>query len=147
MKKKGQSSGRATSAIQANRRQRVRRRRPYALVRNLITAPFRVDLGVSATGSGVHRDQERRAELLRLILSITILILLLLAIPLSHVRHQTSVVSVLGLVAVSAALSLVLTLQGYTQVAALLFICTNAALALGFALGQPNPLNPALVAT
>jgi len=147
MKKRGQSTSRAITPTQASRKRRAGGRRPYALVHDLITAPFRVDPGTVATGSGVHRDRERRAALLRLILSITVLIFLFLAIPLSLLRHQTSAVPVLGLLTLSAAISLVLTLQGHPQVAALLFICTNAALALGFALGQPNPLSPALVAT
>src|SRR5262249_39787123 len=132
---------------QASGRQGGGRRRPYGAMRDLVTAPFRVDPGVVATGSGEHRDRERRTALLRLILSITTLILLLLAIPLSLLRHQTAVVPVLGLVLVSAVVSLVLTLRENAQAAALLFICTNAALTLGFAIGQPNPLNPALIAT
>jgi signal transduction histidine kinase len=116
-------------------------------VRDLITAPFRVDPEVVASTSGMHRDQERRAALLRLILIITILIFVVLAIPLSLLRHQTAVVPVLCLVTASAVVALLLTLQGYAQVAAMLFICTNAALTLAFALAEPNPLNPALVAT
>jgi signal transduction histidine kinase len=118
-----------------------------ALVRDAFTSPFRVDPEAVATSSGVYRDQERRAALLRLILTITILIFLLVAIPLAILRDQTTVVPVLGLVTASAVVSLLFTLRGHAQIGAFLFIATSAALILGYALGRPDPLNPALVAT
>jgi signal transduction histidine kinase len=117
------------------------------MARATFTSPFRLDPVVGATGAGAFSDQERRAALLRLILTITILIFVLLALPLSILRQQTMVAPVLGLVTISAIISLLLTVRGHAQVAALLFIGTSATLVLGYALGRPDPLNPALIAT
>jgi signal transduction histidine kinase len=139
--------GATINAAHATRRRRSGGRGLRAVVRDTFTSPFRVDSEVVAASAGSHSDQERRAALLRLILIVTILILLLLALPLSILRQQTTAAPVLGLVTASAIVSLLLTMRGRTQVAALLFIGTSAALTLGYALGRPDPLNPALVAT
>jgi signal transduction histidine kinase len=147
MRKQGRPDGTTIGAAFAGRRRPSGRRGLRAFVRDAFTSPFRVDPEAVATASGVSRDQERRAALLRLILTITILIFLLLAIPLAILRHQTTVVPVLGLVAASAVVSLLLTVRGHAQIGAFLFIATSAALTLGYALGRPDPLNPALVAT
>ncbi len=147
MQKPEQPNRTTSDAARAERRQRSGGIGLSAFVRNAFTLPFRVDPEAVAASSGVFRDQERRAALLRLILTITILIFLLVAIPLSLLRHQTTVVPVLGLVTASAAVSLFLTMRGHAQLAAFLFIGMSAALTLGYALGRPDPLNPALVAT
>jgi len=139
--------GATINAAHATRRRRSGGRGLRAVVRDTFTSPFRVDSEAVAASAGPHSDQERRAALLRLILIVTILIFLLLALPLSILRQQTTVAPVLGLVTASAIVSLLLTMRGRTQLAALLFIGTSAALTLGYALGRPDPLNPALVAT
>jgi signal transduction histidine kinase len=139
--------GAPINAAYTGRRRRSGGRGLRAVARDTFRSPFRVDSEVVTTSSGPYSDQERRAALLRLILTITILIFLLLALPLSILRQQATVVPVLGLVTASAIVSLLLTVRGHEQLAALLFIGTSAALTLGYALGRPDPLNPALVAT
>ena len=116
------------------------RQRLPAYARDLFTAPFRIDPEAVMAGGRAQGDQERRTALLRLILILTDVILLLVAVPLSLLHRQPGSLLVLGLVVAFTTIALMLAARGPTTVAALVFICTNVAVAVGNAFGQPNPI-------
>jgi signal transduction histidine kinase len=118
----------------------------WAYVRDVYTAPFRVDAATDQSRSADEQERDRRTAILRMILLSTAVLLLVVTLPVGlMLRLSGDSLGVLALVGVLAAAALVLCDQKRSPLAAFLFVAGSMALGASYPFLHASGIDSAVV--
>jgi signal transduction histidine kinase len=117
-----------------------------AYVRDVYTAPFRVDSTQEPGRSADIQDRDRRTAVLRMILLSTAVLLLAVALPVGLVlRLSGDSLGVLALVGVLGAIALVVCDQGHALLAGIIYVAGGMALGTSYPFIHASGIDTAVV--